>query len=89
MDLVTKLKNKKIVITEIPKWGTYLRYKWELNFANTLSIAEKNNIYLDAYLWHIFSWEKVNCLKDVLAKNEFDKIKKKVAIFSINTLIMQ
>ncbi|WP_088043267.1 DUF4275 family protein [Bacillus sp. EAC] len=77
MDLVTKLKNKKMLITEIPKWGNYLRYNWELNFANNLSISEKNNIYLDAYLWHIFSWEKVNCIKGDQANNEFDKIKKK------------
>ncbi|WP_338789470.1 DUF4275 family protein [Metabacillus sp. FJAT-53654] len=60
MDLVSSLRNKKVKVTEIPKWGRYLRKKLENNFANNLSDKEKKSIYLydDGYLWHIFSYEK-------------------------------
>ena len=64
MDLVSLLEKKKVKVTEIRKWGTYLRKQWEDNFANHLSDKEKNSIYLygeGGYLWHVFSWEKKKC----------------------------
>ena len=64
MDLVESLRSKKIKATEIPKWGTYLRKKWEDHFANHLSDKEKKSIYLydedgcSGFLWHLFSYKK-------------------------------
>jgi hypothetical protein len=64
MQLVEELKNKKVKVMEIPKWGPYLRKQWEINFANHLSYKEKKsiNLYDDdgacGYLWHLFSYEK-------------------------------
>ena len=83
MDLVTLLRSKKIKVTEIDKWGTYLRKRWEDYFADHLSDKEKKSIYLhledwySGYLWHIFSYEKRNCLKEEQADIAFNKRTKK------------
>lgn len=42
MELVDILKNKKVKVTEIPKWGAYLRQQWESKFANHISYEEKS-----------------------------------------------
>lgn len=78
MDIVDILKNKKVNVTEIPKWGAYLRKQWENNFANHISDKEKKSIYLYdnggfcGYLWHIFSYEKKDCLKEEQAEKTFN-----------------
>ncbi len=40
-DLYDRLKTKKIKITEIPKWGPYLRKQWGNIFASHLSDKDK------------------------------------------------
>lgn len=76
-DLYDRLKTKKIKITEIPKWGPYLRKEWENNFANHLSNLDKKSIYLFdtsgycGYLWHLFSYEKKVCLEGEKAEAAF------------------
>ena len=81
MDLVLSLRSKKVKVTEIPKWGTYLRKKWEDSFANHLSDKEKKSIYLydkdGGFLWHIFSYEKRNCLQEEKADISFERESKK------------
>jgi len=78
MDLIELLRSKKIKVIEIPKWGTYLRQKWEENFANHLNKKEKKSIYLHdqggfcGYLWHLFSYEKKNCLIEEQADKAFN-----------------
>ena len=78
MEIESILKNKKIKITEIPRWGTFLRKQWEDNFANHLSIEEKKNIYFwnhsgfCGYLWHLFSYEKKDCLQGQTAEKAFN-----------------
>ncbi len=82
MDIVDKLKNKNIKVIEIPKWGPYLRKKWEYNFANHLSDKEKKSIYLldnggyCGYLWHLFSYEKKDCLEGEKAEVAFNNERK-------------
>lgn len=79
MDLETLFKKKKIKYTHIPKWGTYLRKQWEDHFANHLSDKEKKSIYLYdedgfcGYLWHLFSYQKKNCLEQEQADHAFNK----------------
>lgn len=69
MDLVQKLLNKNIRVTELQAWGAYLRFQWEYSFAGGLSAAEKAGVYLHdsdgacGYLWHLFSWKKAECLE--------------------------
>ena len=82
MELVDILKNKKVKVTEIPKWGPYLQKQWEYNFSNHISDEEKKSIYLFdnsgfcGYLWHIFSSDKKDCLKDEQAEKAFNNEQK-------------
>lgn len=86
MDLIDLLKRKKIKVTEIPKWGTYLLKQWENNFASSLSVSEKKSIYLDSYLWHLFSYEKKSCLRDNQANTAFHEEVKKECYFSTRSM---
>lgn len=82
IDLVSKLRMRKVKVIEIPKWGTYLRKQWEENFANHLSKNERKSIYLYngdvlcGYLWHVFSYERKECLKEGQAEKAFHREKK-------------
>ena len=76
MKLVDLLINKKIKVTEIPKWGIYLRNQWENHFANDLSEDVKSAINITdnyGYLWHLFSFEKKECLVEEHAEEAFNK----------------
>lgn len=82
MNLIDLLKKKTIKVVEAPKWGVYLRQQWEDSFINHLSLQEKEAIYLYnddgacGYLWHVFSFEKRDCLKGEEAIKAFNKVKK-------------
>ncbi|WP_342433514.1 DUF4275 family protein [Neobacillus sp. FSL H8-0543] len=79
MDIVDILESKKVKVIEIPKWGPYLRKQWENHFAHHLSDKEKKRIYLHhedglcGYLWHLFSYEKKDSLREDLAESAFDR----------------
>ena len=77
MDLVSSLRSKIVKVTEIDKWGTYLRKRWEDNFANHLSDNEKKSIYLGDFLWHVFSYEKRDCLQEQQADIALNRESKK------------
>jgi hypothetical protein len=83
LDLVSLLRRKKIRVIEIPKWGPYLRNKWEESFANMLSEKEKQSIYFYdddgfcGYYWHIFSYERRDFLKEDKADIALNKERKK------------
>ncbi|CAG7594692.1 hypothetical protein PAESOLCIP111_00006 [Paenibacillus solanacearum] len=72
--IIELLNNKNIKFTESSKWGQYLRGVWEENFAEQLSADEKKKIYLEQYLWHVFSYKKILCLKNDQAIMEFNKV---------------
>lgn len=82
MEIANLLKSKKVKVTEIPKWGTFLRKQWEDNFANHLSLKEKKEIYLHdnggycGYLWHLFSYEKRDCFQGQEAEEAFNNEQK-------------
>lgn len=79
MDLELKLsgKYKELQIRPINEWNEYLKKRWEENFARSLSDKEKEDIFLlNGFLWHIFSYDKVDYLKENDAKDSFDKINK-------------
>ena len=83
MDVVEILKNKKIRAKEIPVWGVYLRKRWDEEFAAHLSHQEKESIFLYdenglcGYLWHLFSYERKECLESDIAERAFDREPKK------------
>ncbi len=78
MKIVNILKDKKIKVTEVPKWGVFLRKQWENNFADHINNEEKKNIYLwddktcCGYLWHLFSYEKRDFLQGREAEHAFN-----------------
>jgi len=78
MRLANLLKNKKITVTEVPNGGVVLRKQWEDHFVNHLSEKEKSDIHLwdkedgcCGFLWHVFSYEKRECLKEQEAEKAF------------------
>ncbi|MDQ0271681.1 DUF4275 family protein [Cytobacillus purgationiresistens] len=79
MQLIDKLQQKKMKIQEIPKWGYYLRKQWELHYVHHLSTEEKEAIYLfneryaSGFLWHVFSYEKRDHLKEEKAVAAFNQ----------------
>lgn len=68
MELQKKLRAKQIKFRELPGWGVHLRRKWEDSFVSHLSPEEKQAIFLHdddgccGFLWHVFSYEKRDCL---------------------------
>ncbi|WP_199426956.1 DUF4275 family protein [Thermaerobacillus caldiproteolyticus] len=78
MGLKDVLQDKKIVVTELTNKGEELRKQWENKFADSISLVEKDSIYFDQFLWHVFSYEKLSCLKDEEAIKAFNNEIKKV-----------
>lgn len=82
MDIVNRLKDKKIKVREIPGWGSYLRQRWEESFVGHLNEQEKEGIHLSyshgacGYLWHVFSYEKRDHLEQEQANQAFNNISK-------------
>ena len=67
------MRYKELKVVDIPKWGTFLREQWRINFASHLSNEEQKSIGMDGFLWHLCSWEKVNCLEKDAAIEAFKK----------------
>ena len=67
------MRYKELKVVDIPKWGTFLREQWRINFASHLSNEEQKSIGMDGFLWHLCSWEKVNCLEKDAAIAAFKK----------------
>lgn len=82
MELQKKLRAKQIKFRELPGWGVHLRRKWEDSFVSHLSPEEKRAIFLHdddgwcGYLWHVFSYEKRNCLMGEEAAAAFASLAK-------------
>lgn len=67
------MRYKELKVVDIPKWGTFLREQWRINFASHLSNEEQKSIGMDGFLWHLCGWEKVNCLEKDAATEAFKK----------------
>ncbi|MCD9025053.1 DUF4275 family protein [Cohnella silvisoli] len=70
------LKNIGVEIIELNKWDQYLRGMWDYHFATGLSASEKMIIYMDQFLWHLFSYKKIECLKKIEAKTASNNLNK-------------
>ncbi|WML52214.1 DUF4275 family protein [Neobacillus sp. PS3-12] len=77
MGLITLLEDNGIVVTQHNK-GTELRLKWINKFVGKMSTFEEKSIFIDQFLWHVFSYEKIKCLENKEANDAFNKQKKKV-----------
>ncbi|TYR81390.1 DUF4275 family protein [Priestia megaterium] len=81
-ELKDRLKIKKVAFTELIGEGENLRKRWEAQFANHLSHSQKKKIYLDSFLWHIFSYEKLKCAEGEQATKAFNEaVKQECYVF--------
>lgn len=70
------LLQKGVIISELFEEAEEIIQKWDKIFAKYISEDEKNTIYYNQYKWHIFSFEKQNCLREEIAREAFDAISK-------------
>lgn len=76
MNLIDKLRLKNVSVEVINNTEKHFHEQWQEKFAGNLNKSEKNKIYLDQYLWHIFSYQKVEHLERGEAMEAFNNIKK-------------
>jgi len=69
LKLVPKLEAKSMSVAQVE--GSDLKREWEHVFAEGLNVDEKMDIYMEQYLWHIFSYAKKPCLSDEQAVDAF------------------
>jgi hypothetical protein len=77
MSLMDVFRHKGIEVIELADKGVELRKKWENKFTDEISLSEKKSIYFDQFLWHVFSYEKLSCLKNEEAMKAFNQEPKK------------
>jgi len=70
------LKNKGVLITKLENKGEELRNQWEEVFTKHLSKSQKSKIKFGQYMWHVFSFKKIDCLESKNAIDAFNKLKK-------------
>ncbi|WP_459993107.1 DUF4275 family protein [Priestia megaterium] len=70
------LKKKGMFVKKLPNQGEFFRKRWENEFASALSALQKKKIYMDEFLWHAFSYEKLPCLQGEQAIQAFEQQKK-------------
>jgi hypothetical protein len=77
---------RELQVKEIPKWGRYLRGKWEEHFAAHLSSIKKKEISLHSFLWHLCSYEETefNAGEDAVAAFHKQKKNKCLIFFELN-----
>ncbi|MCZ0754975.1 DUF4275 family protein [Anoxybacillus sp. J5B_2022] len=76
MDWIKQLRTKGVIVTELGRKGGRLRKQWEQAFADRISSQEKTSIYFDQFLWHVFSYQKLSCLKETEAMEAFNNEQK-------------
>jgi hypothetical protein len=76
MDLVDRLRLRNVSIEVLDNIGKDLRKQWENKFTGSLSNTQKSKIYLNQYLWHIFSYQQIEHLSEQEAIEAFNTIKK-------------
>ena len=56
--------------------SSILKSAWEDKFTNGLTMKDKEEIYFDSYMWHIFSYEKREAKIGSKARQAFNRVKK-------------
>jgi len=67
------LKKKGMFVKKLSNQGELFRKRWENEFASALSASQKKKIYMDQFLWHAFSYEKLPCLQGEQAIQAFEQ----------------
>jgi hypothetical protein len=76
-----EIADRGVVFIPYSKAST-IKSNWSKLFASSVSNEDKKEIRYDRYKWHIFSFEKINALSQIKARQAFNKCKKdKVYVF--------
>ncbi len=70
------IKNKGIIICESPISSQKLKQQWKKVFLHSLDQKEQRRIYINQFLWHGFSYEKVYCISKGKARKALINHKK-------------
>jgi hypothetical protein len=71
MNIRKRLENRGIMVEEWIGKGEEFRKRWAQAFTDAISPQEKQSIYFDQFLWHVFSYEKLPCLEGKAAMRAF------------------
>lgn len=77
LDYIVILEDRGIAAELERDKGRELREKWERLFARGLDAAARKEIYMDQFLWHLFSYRKLPCLAGREAEEAFDRLDKR------------
>ncbi|PHV70694.1 hypothetical protein CS063_09185 [Sporanaerobium hydrogeniformans] len=70
------IKSRGIEICDSPVSSTKLKQKWREVFLSKLNKQEQKKIYINQFLWHGFSYEKINCISKGKARRALINHKK-------------
>lgn len=69
------LQDKRVVISDTEDSEELIK-RWDRTFAKNINENDKRDIYYDQFKWHIFSYEKQECLEEEEARNAFNAVEK-------------
>jgi len=70
------LLHKGVFITETYEEAEEIKNLWDNTFAKNINEEMRESIHYHQHKWHIFSYEKQECLKEVAARKAFDSASK-------------
>ena len=70
------LLDKGVIITELFEEAEEIKGLWDNTFAENINEEMRESIHYHQFKWHIFSYEKQQCLKEVAARKAFDSVSK-------------
>lgn len=79
-----RLQDKNISFTLVPNKENELEHQWEEAFAKDVSQSQKRKMAFAQCMWNVFSWGKIECLKEQRAIEAFD-LQKKTGCYLICT----
>lgn len=75
-DFVQSLTKKGVIVTELIGERQDFKEKWESEFTKTIPKEMKKEISFEAFLWHVFSYEVLDCIEKEDSIVAFNNMKK-------------
>ncbi|WKA53206.1 DUF4275 family protein [Planococcus shixiaomingii] len=73
---LNRLQDRNISFEVMPNRKNELELRWEEAFAKDMSKSQKRKMAFKQCMWNVFSWGKIECLKEQRAIEAFDQQKK-------------
>ncbi len=70
------LLDKGVIITELYEDTEGIKDLWDNTFAKNINEEMRESIHYHQHKWHMYSYEKQECLKEVAARKAFDSVSK-------------